>query len=176
MEAEENSFRLLIRQVRAGDEHAAAELVRQYEPAIRRAVRMRLTDPSLGRFLDSMDICQSVMANFFVRVAAGQFDLQDPEQLLRLLVTMARNKLVDKVREQQAECRDHRRQQQLPDALEALASSQNSPSQVVAGRELLQQVQQLLSADERRLAEQRGCGREWADIAAEVGGSPDALR
>ena len=73
--AEELSFTDLIQRVRAGDEKAATELVRRYEPAIRVAVRVRLTDPGLRRFLDSMDICQSVLANFFVRAAAGQFDL-----------------------------------------------------------------------------------------------------
>jgi RNA polymerase sigma-70 factor (ECF subfamily) len=74
--ASEGSFAALIRRVRAGDPDAAAEVVRQYEPPIRRLVRLRLTDPWLTRVLDSMDICQSVMANFFIRAAAGQFDLE----------------------------------------------------------------------------------------------------
>ena len=38
-DAGEESFELLIRRVRDGDEQAAAELVRRYEPAIRRAAR-----------------------------------------------------------------------------------------------------------------------------------------
>ena len=67
---------------------AAAELVRHYEPAIRRAVRVRLVDTRLNRLLDSMDICQSVMASFFVRAALGQYELNTPDQLLRLLATM----------------------------------------------------------------------------------------
>src|SRR5262245_23610315 len=54
------SFDELMRRVRAGDEQAAADLVRRYEPAIRRAVRVRLRDPQLRRLLDSIDICQSV--------------------------------------------------------------------------------------------------------------------
>jgi hypothetical protein len=32
------------------------------------------------------DICQSVMASFFVRAAAGQFNLERPDELIRLLV------------------------------------------------------------------------------------------
>ena len=32
-----------------------------------------------------MDICQSVMASFFVRAALGQYQLNTPEQLLNLL-------------------------------------------------------------------------------------------
>ena len=56
--SEANAFRDLIARVRAGDAAAAAELVRLYEPAIRRAVRVRLVDARLERLLDSMDVCQ----------------------------------------------------------------------------------------------------------------------
>jgi RNA polymerase sigma-70 factor (ECF subfamily) len=175
--AEDPGFADLIRRVRQGEETAAAELVRTYEPEIRRAVRIRLTDPRLGRLFDSMDICQSVLANFFIRVAAGQFDLKRPEQLLKLLVTMARNKLRDQARRQRAERRDHRRLEYgHTAALEAVADSAASPSRVVAGQELLQELRRQLSAEERYLADQRALGREWADIAAEQGEGPEALR
>src|SRR5437868_13055213 len=93
--AEDVSFTDLVRRVRGGDGAAAAELVRRYEPALRAAIRVRLTDPHLRRVLDSTDVCQSVLANFFVRAAAGQFDLDRPEQLLGLLATMARNKVTN---------------------------------------------------------------------------------
>jgi hypothetical protein len=54
-------------------------------------VRRRLNDPSLYPLFDSMDICQSVLASFFLRAAAGEYDLDGPAQLLRLLVGIARN-------------------------------------------------------------------------------------
>src|SRR4051794_23122623 len=85
------AFPDLIRRVRAGEPQAAAELVCRYEPEIRRFIRVRLTDPHLRRTLDSVDISQSVLAAFFVRVIAGQFDLEEPSQLIKLLVTMAHN-------------------------------------------------------------------------------------
>jgi len=94
----DDSFHDLVRRVQGGDEPAAAELVRRFGPALRRAVRTRLTDPELRRLLDSMDICQSVLASFFVRTAAGQFDLDGPEDLVKLLATMARNKLAGQAR------------------------------------------------------------------------------
>src|SRR5438874_1787325 len=65
----------------AGDQ-PAADLVRQYEPTIRRVVRSRRVDARLGAVLDSMDICQSVLASFFVRTAAGQFEFDSPEDLV----------------------------------------------------------------------------------------------
>jgi RNA polymerase sigma-70 factor (ECF subfamily) len=84
------AFDELLRRVRAGDEAAAAELVRSYEPAIRNAVRHRLADARLQPLLDSMDISQSVLHSFFVRAADGQYDLHQPADLVKLLVHMAR--------------------------------------------------------------------------------------
>src|SRR5262249_13524283 len=63
-----------------------------------------------------------------------------------------------------------------PEALEALEGSDPTPSRGIAARELLERVRSMLTDDERFLADQRGLGREWADIAREVGGSPGALR
>jgi len=172
----EEEFQVLLQRIRAGDGDAAAELVRQYEPEIRRMVRVRLTDARLCRVLDSMDIVQSVMGNFFARVALGQFHFDQPEEVLRLLVTMARNKLNDHVRRQHARRRDNRREEGAPDALEGVADSVATPSRVVANRELVEVIRMELSEEERYLAEQRALGRDWPEIAAELGASPDALR
>jgi RNA polymerase sigma-70 factor (ECF subfamily) len=87
-----------MRRVRGGDGRAAEELVRRYEPTIRRVVRVRLVDPRLQRLFDSMDICQSVFGSFFVHAALGDYELATPEQLLGLLVSMSRKKVVDKSR------------------------------------------------------------------------------
>ena len=66
-----------------GDSEASRELFETYGSQIRRIVRVRLTSSGLRRFMDSQDICQSVMANSFMRAASGQFDLQNPDQLSR---------------------------------------------------------------------------------------------
>ena len=173
---DETPFADLIRRVRAGDERTATELVKRYEPAVRRAVRIRLADTRLERAFDSMDICQSVMASFFVRAALGQFDLDGPEQLMRLLATMARHKLSDQVSRERADCRDNRRVEDGDAHARDVTGTTATPSHEVAARDLLQEVQGRLSPEERQLAELRQQGREWSDIAAELGGSPEALR
>jgi RNA polymerase sigma-70 factor (ECF subfamily) len=168
----------LFRRVRAGDEQAAAELVRRYEPAIRRRVRvwLRLQDPRLRRVFDSMDVCQSVLASFFVRAAAGQYDLEEPGQLIALLFRMARHKLAHQVVRQQAARRDVRRDAGGgPDAPEA-PDPAASPSSQVAGRELLEEFRRRLDAEERQLADRRADGRAWADIAEELGGTAEGRR
>jgi RNA polymerase sigma factor (sigma-70 family) len=174
--AQSLSFQELLGRVRAGDQEAARDLVQRYEPAIRRAVRFRLTDSRLARAFDSMDICQSVLASFFLRVASGQFDLEKPEQLLTLLVAMARNKVALQVRAQQRQRRDYRRVQGDGLAEMQVAQADPSPSVQVAGKELLEKAERLMSAEERQLVELRKDGLDWDAIAEKLGGTPEALR
>jgi RNA polymerase sigma-70 factor (ECF subfamily) len=172
----EVDFSDFLCRVRAGDEVAASELIRHYEPVIRREIRMRLHDPSLYRVMDSMDICQSVMKSFFVRAACGQFELNEPGQLLRLLVGMTRNKVAFAARKQRAQKRDRRkRAAQGVEELE-IAGRDATPSRIAAGKELLVMVRDELTDEERRLADLRATGAEWAAIAAELGGTPDGRR
>jgi RNA polymerase sigma-70 factor (ECF subfamily) len=174
--SEDVSFGDLIRRVRAGDEQAATQLVRRYKPTIRRIVDVRLRDPRLRRLLDAEDVCQSVMRSFFVRAAMGQYQLDTPEQLLRLLTTMARNKLANQVHRQQAKRCDYRRVTAGSIEEREIAVPGPSASSAMAAATLLQEACQRLSAEERRLLELRQKGRPWAEIAAALGGSPDGLR
>lgn len=174
--SEESVFDDLIRRVRAGDEDAATELVRTYEPAIRREARVRMLDSRLRRSLDSVDICQSVFASFFVRTALGQYEFEKPAQLLKLLTSMARKKLIDHAREEGAARRDYRRVRAGSEEIRGLAAGGSSPSQQVAAHEILHEFRRRLSDEERLLADQRSLNRDWAAIAAERGGSPEALR
>jgi RNA polymerase sigma factor (sigma-70 family) len=178
------SFQELIAQVRAGNEQAAAELVQRYEPAIRRAARVRLVDTRLNRLLDSMDICQSVLASFFVRTALGQFELETPDQLLKLLATMTRNKLAGQVKGQGAARRDFRRvaaaqrdrDGETDSGPERIAALTPTPSRDLAARELLEEALRRLSPEEKRILDCREQGGQWAQIATELGSSPEALR
>jgi RNA polymerase sigma-70 factor (ECF subfamily) len=173
---EASEFEGFIRRVRAGDEDAARELVRRYEPAIRLEVRMRLRDPRLQRVLDSTDVCQSVLASFFVRAASGQYDLDDPANLIRLLVKMTRNKVAEQARWQAAERRDVRRMAEMDDVAVAVADGQASPSRVASGRELLGVLRGRLSEEEREIMDLRCAGHDWGEIAQRIGGTAEARR
>jgi RNA polymerase sigma factor (sigma-70 family) len=174
--SEERSFEQLVEGVRAGDDHAAAEIVRRYEPSIRRAIRYRLSDTRLNAAFDSMDICQSVMASFFIRAANGQYELDTPEGIVQLLMGMAKKKLAMQVRKQRAKRRDHRRT--APDAIDdhPLAANDPTPSRQVAARELLGEVRARLSDDERQIVEWRQAGIEWTEIAKRLNTTPEAVR
>src|SRR5262245_47737489 len=146
-----NEFLGLIQRVRAGDERAATDLVQRYEPLIRRQVRLQLEDERLARLFDSMDVCQSVLASFFVRTAVGEYDLQSPEQLVGLLVKMARNKLASAARQAARQRRDYRRETSGSDDMSELADAGPTPSRQVAGEELLQRARQRLTEEELKI-------------------------
>jgi RNA polymerase sigma-70 factor (ECF subfamily) len=172
----ENSFADLVQRVQSGEATAVEELLRLYEPVVRRAVRVRLVNPALRRVADSVDLCQSVMGSFFVRAALGAYEIGSPAQLVALLVRLARNKVVNLARHEQAQRRDQRRTRAAGSLAAQLADAQPTPSRIVANAELLAQVRARLEPRERYLAEQRALGRPWNELAAELADSAEALR
>ena len=172
----ESAFVELLKRVRSGDSDAATELVRTYESAIRVAVRTRLSDPALRRQFDSMDVCQSVLASFFLRAAAGEYDLRDPPQLVALLTKMTHNKLAMRVRREYRQRRDIRRDVQLENNFTRPHLTMDEPANQVVGRELIQRAMALMDTQVREMAVCRAHGMEWSEIAARLGGSADARR
>ncbi len=145
----EPGLKELLERFRAGDADAAGELVEAYEPHLRRMIRLRIRDSRLRRLFDSADICQSVLANFFARLSLGQYDLESPGQLVRLLETMARNKVATQARKAQVTRRDER---EIDGGDETVAPVVPGPSftEQVAWSELVQIVRSRLSDSERQ--------------------------
>lgn len=171
------TFSTFLTQVRDGNPDAARWLIDEYGPQICRTIRMFLTDPRLRRTVETVDVCQSVFGAFFVNVVAGRFALSDPDDLTRLLVVMARNKVHEKARRERAGSRDARRvSAHDPDVLAGLAVEEESPGSVVADRDLLAEIWKRLSDEERQLVDARLAGQSWEDLAAQTCRSPDALR
>jgi RNA polymerase sigma-70 factor (ECF subfamily) len=170
-----NLFTDFIQKIRNGDEEAARDLVLRFENLIRCEVRVRLTHPSLYRIFDSMDICQSVLTSFFVRASLGQYKLDRPEDLVRLLVGMARRKLAFHARRERAQRRDHRRTQGST-STETVAAVGDSPIKLIANREILAKFRQRLTEEERLLVDLRAQGHAWDTIAGRCGGTSAGRR
>jgi RNA polymerase sigma factor (sigma-70 family) len=130
----------------------------------------------MAALFDSMDVCQSVLGSFFLRVAAGQYTLESPEDLLKLLATMARHKLAFQVRRQKAQKRDMGRDAPGEFAGEHLAAADQTPSRHAVHRELLVELDRRLTAEEKQLVELRNQGLEWEEIATQLSVSAEALR
>lgn len=174
---DEVDFADFIARIRGGDERAAAELVARYEPVIRREIRMKLDDRKLVRAFDSMDICQSVLASFFVRTAAGQYQIDSSAQLVRLLVNMARNKLVSAARREFMQKRDLRRRVAPANGtIESVADKRPTPAEEIDRRDLLNRIYDRLTPEELRISRLRSSGAAWDEIAAELGGTAHSRR
>lgn len=172
-----NDFVQLLERVRGGDDRAAEEIVSRYQVEILREIRLRLTDPRMRRAIDSIDICQSVFGNFFARMTLGQFDLESPAQVRQLLVAMARNRLNDWVRRQQAQRRDQRREVALLEGDAAPAgNADGTPSQQVSAAELIRECRKRLTIDELQIVQQRIDGKSWGEIGQQLGLTADAAR
>jgi RNA polymerase sigma-70 factor (ECF subfamily) len=165
-----------VRRIRAGDEQAATELVRRFEPLIRREVRMRLGDDRLHRAFDSIDVSQSVLAYFLSRAGSGEYELNQPDQLARLLVTMARNRLISRARSERRLVRDIGRLSIEPGVLERVVDARPSPSEIFLRKEELESLKASLSAEEGQIFELRSQGLSWDEVAGRLGGSGPARR
>lgn len=173
--SESPDFLEFLQRIRAGDEDAARELVQRYGPLVRREVRMRMHDRKLNRVFDSLDVTQSVFAQFFNHVAED-FELDGPEQLTRLLLAMARNRTISRVRSEHRMVRDLRRRNAELVVLEEVPATQPSPSECVLRREEIELLHNSLSEEERRIVELRNQGFGWDEIAARLGGTGQARR
>ena len=171
----DNEFSDLMRKIRAGDQDAARQLVESYEPEIRRAARLRMTDPQLRRLVDSIDICQSVFGRFFKSASDGALEMQKPEQLLALLTTMTRNRVIDEHRRNTSQKRFADPSTIQLDTNELL-DERKGPRTATVEKELLSEVRSRLRPDELVVADLRNAGHSWEEISAELKESAEGLR
>jgi RNA polymerase sigma factor (sigma-70 family) len=170
MESEEE-FQHLLERVRNKEEEAVTELIRRYEPVVRTMVRawLRPWELRLRKVFDSADICQSVLAWFFLKEAPARYDLSKPEDLRRLFLVMVRNRVFYQVRR-------HKNTRQVVSMTKDAPSREPPPDEQLAEREFLEAITQRLSLEEAELAQRRVQGMSWGEIAAELGGTPDGRR
>ncbi len=174
--SEQLIFQELVQRIRAGDEQAATEVITLYEPLVQRELRIRMTDRRFAKLFDPVDVCQSIWSSFFIRLGAGQFDLESPKCVAKLLVAMTHNKLASRARKHYAQKRSVDRVDDYPWDLATVADSQDSPSVYLTNQELMVKIHENLSDEERKLSELRNKGLSWQAVADAVGGTAQARR
>jgi RNA polymerase sigma factor (sigma-70 family) len=171
------TLRDLLRRVGERDDSAAETLFHSYQPFLLRLIRLRLTDPKLRRLVDSSDLSNSVLTDFFRLACAGMVNLNDPGQLRQWFRTMVRNKISKRARDNKRICRDHRRlQQDAWEELLAIPDTGANPSEIVANRDYLEKLKSLLTAEDRELLELYEKEVPWSEIAMGRTKSSEALR
>ena len=86
------SDRSLLRRYRIGSQDAATELYHRYAERLRALARAKCP-AALSRTMDVDDLVQSVFANFFQKAGTGDYDVPAGEELWKLFLVMALNKI-----------------------------------------------------------------------------------
>ena len=103
----------LLGKLRLGDDDAAHSLYMKYASRLL-SLANRRTSAELATRVDPEDIVQSVFRTFFRRASAGQYDVPEGEELWKLLLVIALNKVRAQGNFHRAGRRDVSRTKALP--------------------------------------------------------------
>jgi RNA polymerase sigma factor (sigma-70 family) len=162
-----DSLDALVEQLNRGDDAAAEQVFRTYEPYLRKVVR-RLLPAHLRPKFDSVDVVQSVWADVFAAFRAGGLRFGSVAQLRAFLVRATRNRFIDRVRQHQTAA-SHERPGGADDLDGLPGRPHPRPSEVLAADELWDQLVRLCPHEHRELLQMSRHGATAAEIAARVG-------
>lgn len=161
-----NEFADLLAACRAGDQAALDQLVRQYLPHIRAAVRSRLSARLRARF-DTHDFAQEVWVSF-LQAALDRAHLPDEAALTAYLAQMARNKVGEEYRYQTTQKVGLDRDTPL-DAVTEPPARTHTPSAEAAARERWDLLTDGLGERDKRMLAMLRDGFTHSAIAREFG-------
>ncbi len=156
----------LIDQLARGDMQAAGALFDAYAPYLRALVRRQLSDQLRAKF-DSTDVVQSVWVQVVRRLGRDGWSVDDEARLRALLATIARRRLLTRVRQLSADVATER-----PTGAEAEAvpdDSRHRPSEVVQAEELWTTMLDLCPPEHHPVLILRREGLPLAEIAGRTG-------
>jgi RNA polymerase sigma-70 factor (ECF subfamily) len=173
---EDSSFAALMKRLRAGDQDAARQLFHRFAERLIALARSRLSGP-MRRREDPEDIVQSVFKSFFLRHAAGKFELADWDNLWAVLAVITLRKCGHHIDHLRAACRNVYREVQAPPGVEEAAESWGviardpTPTEAAMLAETLEEVMRTLDAREQKMLALSFEGHSILAISKQVGRS-----
>jgi RNA polymerase sigma-70 factor (ECF subfamily) len=164
----------LLERLCQGDDAAAEQVFRAYEPYLRMVVRRQLP-PRLRAKFDSADVVQSIWADVLHGFRQAGWRFASAAHLRAFLIKATRNRFIDRVR------RHHRaveHEQSLRDTdQEAMPRSpQPQPSEVAQADELWERMLALCPPAHHELLRLKRQGHSLAEIAERTGLHPSSVR
>jgi RNA polymerase sigma-70 factor (ECF subfamily) len=157
--------------LQAGDEEAARQLFERYAEQLVLLARRRISQRLASR-IDAEDIVQSVFRTFFHRARQGQFHVEDPDDIVKLLARITVYKTFRQVAfHRRAKRNAGQEAGQVDDAQEMLMkllAGEPSPEETAAFLDQLEHFLAKLETDERQILEMRMEGHSNVDIAAQL--------
>lgn len=165
---------VLLAKLSTGDEAAAEQVFRTYEPFLRMVIRRQLS-PRLQAKFDSIDVVQSLWADLVEGFRQRQWHFENANQLRAFLITAARNRFNDRYRRQR---RALEREQPLlgSGAQELFASGDPTPSEVVQAGDVWEQMLKFCPPEHRQLLELKRQGASLTDLVTQTGLHEGSIR
>jgi RNA polymerase sigma-70 factor, ECF subfamily len=161
----------LLQRFRCGSQDAAMQLYLRYARRLRALARAQCS-PDLARRVDIEDIVQSVFGSFFRRASQGYYDVPAGEELWKLLLVIALNKIRTKSAFHRAAKRDVRRTISNDAVLQALEASDADDDADYAFLQLtIDEALDHLPCQHKAMLELRIQGYEVSEIAHQMGRS-----
>jgi DNA-directed RNA polymerase specialized sigma24 family protein len=162
------SDRSLLRRLRHGHSDASTELYLRYAERLL-ALAAAQSSPDLATRVDPEDIVQSVFRTFFRRASLGEYEVPDGEELWKLFLVIALNKVRKTGAFHRAAKRDVRKTQG-GEAFDRAVASRGAGDATALDllRLLIEELLQDLTAAHRTMIELRIEGYEVNEIAAAV--------
>lgn len=173
-----DAFRDMLTRARGGDSQAMEELIREYEPEIRRIARLRLGS-ALRPYLDSIDLVQSVHHSLMLGLRRKEYDVSTPERLMALAATLVRRKAARYWRRMQRQQRlsgERTGGSSVVDLLESLSTPEADPALVAGRNDALEDLWRRLDHLDRKVLELRLEGHTTAEVARLLELDSDVLR
>lgn len=162
----------LLDRFRRGDREAAARLYERYAERLR-ALTRRKSSSALACRLDPDDIVQSVFRNFFHAAREGGYDVPPGEDLWKLLLVIALNKIRARGTFHRAAKRDVRRTRRIEglDPFTLAKENTHGHAAVTFLRLVAEEALEQLPPLQRRIVELRVEGYQVHEIATTTGRS-----
>ena len=165
--------------LQAGDEDAARQLFDRYAEQLILLARKRISQRLASR-IDAEDIVQSVFRTFFHRAKQGQFHLEEPDDVVKLLARITAHKTFRQIAFHRRAKRDAGQEtaqgDDAQDLLMKLMMAEPSPEEATAFLDQLQHFFAKLADEERRILELRMEGYNNVEIAQRLGISDRKIR
>ena len=133
---------------------------------------------ALRPYLDSVDLVQSVHRSLMIALRTRDYDLENPEQLVALAITMVRRKTARHWRRMQRQKRmdGASDSQNLAVVMASLCDSREDPAEEAQFTDLIERLCDELDETERRMLDLRLQGYTSPEVAAELGMHAVAIR
>lgn len=164
----------LVKQLSQGEMSAAESLYDEIAPYLRLVVRRNLPRRLRPKF-DSVDVVQSVWADFIGGLQAGRWQFDSAAQVRAFLLKSTRNRLIDRVRQYRVAA-EHERSLANAISGDQWQCREPRPSQHAQASDLWQRLLAACPPEHRELLRMKGDGAPLAAIASRTGLHVDSIR